>query len=307
MLDFIFSRPAGNRLGILTVFFLLFVSHAQAQFNIGDPIEIISPYTAGSAWAGATITEPVPPEITYTSCGGAPCFNSSGTVVWALGNVPAGTSGVVTYFATISSCQASAVTDMSQLSVSSPATVILSNQVSFTVNCLTYTPTNSPTITDTPTITPTPTATSTPTITPTPTDTATPTDTPTITDTPTATDSFTPTATPTITDTPTTTDTPLPTATPTATLVPFHLWPNPFNPAYAVDGVLKAYQAPRGSTLTFYTVSGEPITTLPEINGLIEWDGRNKSGRRVASGIYYYVLQNGGKMLYRGKLLIEGG
>jgi len=43
-----------------------------------------------------------------------------------------------------------------------------------------------------------------------------------------------------------------------------------------------------------------------ETNGLILWDGRNKNGHIVSSGIYYYVIQNSGKLLYRGKLLIEG-
>ena len=109
---------------------------------------------------------------------------------------------------------------------------------------------NASCITTTPTFTPTKTVTSTPTITAT----TTPTNSPTIT------------STPTITMTPTLTYTPVPTATATATPIGLHVWPNPFDPGYAVPvpgsngiGVFKAYQVPAGATMSIYTVSGELV------------------------------------------------
>ncbi len=121
---------------------------------------------------------------------------------------------------------------------------------------------------------------------PTPTPTVTPT--PTITSTPTNTPTFTPTITP----------------TPTSTPVGLHVWPNPFNPTYAVNGVLKAYLCPAGSFMEIYTVSGEWVNTEKEVNGLIEWDGRNNFGNMISAGIYYYLIKKGDQVILKGKLLV---
>lgn len=159
----------------------------------------------------------------------------------------------------------------------------------------TYTPT------DTPTTTPTGTPTSTSTLTPTPTITYTPTYTPTQTPSPTATK--TPTITP--SGTPTSTPTPLITPTPTATPPGLHVWPDPFNPNWAVGGQLKVYQVPSGATMNIYTLSGELVIgpLNPDSNGYITWDGRNKNKVWVSNGIYYYVIKNSGKILLSGKIL----
>lgn len=143
--------------------------------------------------------------------------------------------------------------------------------------------------------------------TPTPTNTPTVTSTYTVTNTPT----FSPTITPTLT--PTFTTTPVITPTFTATPPGLHVWPNPFNPKYAIPvqgsngiGVFKAYQVPSGGSMNIYTLSGElvagPLT--PDSTGLIWWNGTNKRGVNVADGIYYYVIKNGGKVLLAGKILL---
>ncbi len=150
-----------------------------------------------------------------------------------------------------------------------------------------------------------------------PTATFTPRPTSTFTITPTKTPTYSPTITntPTITLTPTITNTPLPTATPTPGL---QVWPNPFNPASAVGGVLKAYYLPDNATMTIYTLVGELVVKLPAGNcppnvpavaGLnsICWDGKNKNLVRVSSGIYFYVIQSGGKTLLTGKVLAVTG
>jgi hypothetical protein len=87
--------------------------------------------------------------------------------------------------------------------------------------------------------------------------------------------------------------------------VGLHLWPNPYNPKYAVDGTLKVYQAPPGAVLSIYTVSGElAVTAEADSQGWIRWDGRNKFGILVSSGIYYYVVRTGDNTLLNGTLLI---
>jgi len=188
-------------------------------------------------------------------------------------------------------------------------------------------PTMTPTFTDTPTTTPT--------LTPTPTPTDSPTNTPTDTPTPcyvggntcTPTLTFTPTNTPTITDTPTIT----PTATNSPTLTPTNsasltvtptftitytptcqtlVWPNPFNPSFAVGNVLKVGCVPDGAIVSFYTLSGEKVVTLSPggrnffMDRTALWDGRNDKGLPVSSGVYYYVIRMGDKVLNRGKILV---
>jgi hypothetical protein len=158
---------------------------------------------------------------------------------------------------------------------------------------------NTPTPTDTPTVGPTATFTATPTITltQTPTPTLTPSPTVTITPSPTFTSTRTQTLTPTVTSTP-----PPPTATNTP-VTPIEIWPIPFNPKYAVNGKLKVSGLPPGSTVSFYTVSGELVNKSSEVAGWAYWDGTNPQGRLVSSGIYYYIVLNGKQVLLRGKLL----
>ncbi len=136
---------------------------------------------------------------------------------------------------------------------------------------------------------------------------ATPTSTPTLT--PTLTPAGTPTpatmSTPTATATPSTSPTPQPTATSTPTPAGLHVWPNPFNPQYAVGGALKAYQVPSGATMSLYTLSGEMVDQLtPNSSGYIYWYGANQNGVPVSAGVYYYVIKNGNSTLLSGKLLV---
>ncbi len=125
--------------------------------------------------------------------------------------------------------------------------------------------------------------------------------------TPTPTPTATPSMTPTISSTPTITPTPQPTATFTPTPVGLHVWPNPFNPQFAVGGVLKAYQAPPGATMSLYTLSGETVVNpalTANTSGYITWNGTNSNGAPVAAGIYYYIIKNGNTTLLSGKILV---
>ena len=192
-------------------------------------------------------------------------------------------------------------------------------------------PTPTPTETGTPTASPTSTSTSTATFTPTstmtPTSTLTATQTPTSTNTSTPTATMTPTKTLTPTPTMTSTNTPTPTATatatstltvtatptprhPTSTPTPehtFHLWPNPFNPAEAVGGTLKAFYVPTGATLRLLTVSGEKVAELTPVNNRVEWDAKTEKGRAASPGIYYYIVTQGTAALEKGVLVLTNG
>lgn len=74
-------------------------------------------------------------------------------------------------------------------------------------------------------------------------------------------------------------------------------YPNPFNPDTWIP-----YQLSEGSTVTvkIYDVSGHLIRTIDV--GLkpvgyyltrgraVYWDGRNESGERISSGVYFYTF-----------------
>jgi hypothetical protein len=161
---------------------------------------------------------------------------------------------------------------------------------------------STPASTPTPLSSNTPTPSFTPTATPTLTPTSTPTNTATITPTPSPTFTPTLTATTTLTPTPTLTPTVTPTSTPTCQT---HLWPDPFNPRYAFEGTLNISCLPPGAVVSFYTVSGERVNQVNETGGMAQWNGTNRQGVPVSTGIYFYVIQNGSNVLGQGKFLVN--
>jgi len=175
-------------------------------------------------------------------------------------------------------------------------------------NSLTNTPLDTSTSTNTPTNTATETSTSTPTLTATMTATLTATKTmvntatTTMTNTATQTPTLTPTNTPTIRLSGTPTSTPISTWTPTATPAAdvFQVCKNVFN--INVDGtvciVIGTNEFPGLVALRIYNSAGEHIKTLfsetltqPLSPTVVNWDGTNKFGQKVASGVYVIYLQ----------------
>ena len=72
-------------------------------------------------------------------------------------------------------------------------------------------------------------------------------------------------------------------------------YPNPFNPVTNIE-----YDLPKAShvQLEVYNLLGQKIVTLrdePQSAGyyLVKWDGRNRLGREVASGLYFYRIVAG--------------
>jgi hypothetical protein len=60
-------------------------------------------------------------------------------------------------------------------------------------------------------------------------------------------------------------------------------------------------------------LSGEKVWSTEKTGFLYEspftavWDGRNEKGTPAATGIYFYVIESGGKVLQRGKFLVVDG
>jgi subtilisin family serine protease len=84
-------------------------------------------------------------------------------------------------------------------------------------------------------------------------------------------------------------------------------YPNPFNPTTWIP-----FYLPRDGTasLKVYNVKGELVKVLREryyTRGAhsVRWDGTDAKGRRVASGLYFCVLSQGGEKQTRKMLLIK--
>ncbi|OQA91071.1 MAG: Two component regulator propeller [Elusimicrobia bacterium ADurb.Bin231] len=71
--------------------------------------------------------------------------------------------------------------------------------------------------------------------------------------------------------------------------------PNPYNPKSGQK--LKFFGSgvvPNDTKIRIFTVSGKPVKTLTESQGLneIEWDGKNEDGDEVVNGIYLFVSES---------------
>jgi hypothetical protein len=84
-------------------------------------------------------------------------------------------------------------------------------------------------------------------------------------------------------------------------------YPNPFN---AVTCINYQLAQPAFTTIKVYNLSGQLVRTLvkekkPAGWYSARWDGRDNSGRAVASGIYFYHLSAGGFLQVRKMLLLK--
>jgi hypothetical protein len=83
--------------------------------------------------------------------------------------------------------------------------------------------------------------------------------------------------------------------------------PNPFNPSTAITYELPA---PGHVTLTIYNPLGQQVRTLVNATraaGIetVTWNGADDAGRRVASGVYFYTLNDGHVTRTRQMLLLK--
>jgi len=84
-------------------------------------------------------------------------------------------------------------------------------------------------------------------------------------------------------------------------------YPNPFNPTTTISFTL-----PREDhvTLAVYTVSGQLVRTLidgkrPAGAATASWDGRGAGGQALSSGVYFYRLQAGQRVLTNRMVLLH--
>jgi hypothetical protein len=88
-----------------------------------------------------------------------------------------------------------------------------------------------------------------------------------------------------------------------------HAAPNPFRPgsngAYDASGITFS-EIPAGSTIRIYTLVGELVAELTDVdgNGMESWNVKNNSGKDLASGVYVYVIVPASGPAVRGKVVI---
>ena len=83
-------------------------------------------------------------------------------------------------------------------------------------------------------------------------------------------------------------------------------YPNPFNPETVIEYQLRTSSEVE---ISIFNSLGRKIRTLvnePRDAGehQIQWDGKNASGKIVASGTYYYTLKLNGKALFTKPMLL---
>ncbi len=84
--------------------------------------------------------------------------------------------------------------------------------------------------------------------------------------------------------------------------------PNPFNPATKIDYQIPGHIASVHVSLSIYNVlGGEVVRIVDEARGpghySVTWDGRDRAGRQVASGLYFYRI-DAGRFVKTRKLLL---
>jgi PKD repeat protein len=87
-------------------------------------------------------------------------------------------------------------------------------------------------------------------------------------------------------------------------------YPNPFNAETEIRYQIAERKAPVHTTLKIYNLLGQEVRTLvdqPLSSGWhrATWNGKDRTGSRVASGIYFYQLTSGSFVGTRGLLLLQ--
>ena len=87
-------------------------------------------------------------------------------------------------------------------------------------------------------------------------------------------------------------------------------YPNPFNAVTSIQFAVGSGQSPVHTTLKIYNILGEEVKTLIDEwqtrgNYRVIWDGKDKFGKEVASGIYLYQLKVGDQRKTKKLLLLK--
>jgi flagellar hook assembly protein FlgD len=90
-------------------------------------------------------------------------------------------------------------------------------------------------------------------------------------------------------------------------MLPVQNYPNPFNPTTNIEFTLPTAQQVQ---LTVYNLKGQKIRTLvdeiyPAGKNTVVWNGKDKAGREVSSGVYFYKLETAHANITKKMLLMK--
>jgi flagellar hook assembly protein FlgD len=82
------------------------------------------------------------------------------------------------------------------------------------------------------------------------------------------------------------------------------VYPNPFKPSKGHTEI-RFERLTKNVTIRIYNIAGE-LVRLEEniITGFFDWDVKNDSGEKVASGVYIYVITDDEGRIKKGKIAI---
>lgn len=84
------------------------------------------------------------------------------------------------------------------------------------------------------------------------------------------------------------------------------VFPNPFN--LDTNHVVTFDNVVPGSLIEIFTISGEDVKTISMPGKRGTWDGKNRNGRAVSPGIYYFAIKNQTNGSFKtGKLFVVRG
>jgi len=83
------------------------------------------------------------------------------------------------------------------------------------------------------------------------------------------------------------------------------VWPQPFNLDAILPVRVKIYPVPFDSTVSIYSVDRRLVARLLVQGETASWDGRSSKGRRVAQGVYFYVVVLGRTVITVGRLYVK--
>jgi hypothetical protein len=87
-------------------------------------------------------------------------------------------------------------------------------------------------------------------------------------------------------------------------------YPNPFNPVTTITFGIPQSGTGKQTTLTVYNILGQKVITLIDrkLNAgyhTVEWNGTNRQGNTVATGLYFYRLRSDNHMLVKKMILLK--
>lgn len=84
-----------------------------------------------------------------------------------------------------------------------------------------------------------------------------------------------------------------------------HAFPVPYVESRAANSEIYFSELPGEGTIKIFTITGDQVVSLPVAPGMLSrpWDLKNSNGKRVATGVYFFIVEGGGQKT-KGKLIV---